>query len=175
MEAQGRGSLHVHMLLWLKHSPNADEMIDLLRQVEFREKILVYINHNVHTHLEGFDEDYVENTVREQHTSFSRPPDPRQSNWEAEMKMKERKLARAHQVRVCKISTCLCRNQQGNLCCKRRAPWLLVERKIVHASGVLDLQRTYQFLNGYSPLILVCLRCNNDIKAENKQEMFYGI
>ena len=35
VEAQGRGSLHVHMLLWLKHAPNADEMLDLLTQVQF--------------------------------------------------------------------------------------------------------------------------------------------
>ena len=48
--------------------------------------------------------------------------------------------------------------------CKRHAPWPLVERTIVHATGILDLHRTYQFLNGYSPAILVCLRCNNDIK-----------
>ena len=30
---------------------------------------------------------------------------------------------------------------------------------------MLDLRRTYQFLNGYSPAILVSLRCNNDIKV----------
>ena len=41
--------------------------------------------------------------------------------------------------------------------CKRRAPWPLVEKTIVHASGVLDMQRSYGFLNGYSPAILVCL------------------
>ena len=28
VEAQGRGSLHVHMLLWLKYAPNADEFVD---------------------------------------------------------------------------------------------------------------------------------------------------
>ena len=76
----------------------------------------------------------------------------------------EWKLARAYQVHVCKTSTCLRRNREGQLVCKRHAPWPLVERTIVHASGVLDIQRTYRFLNGYSPAILVCLRCNNDIK-----------
>jgi hypothetical protein len=35
---------------------------------------------------------------------------------------------------------------------------------IVHATGVLDLRRSYPFLNGYSPAILICLRCNNNIK-----------
>ena len=28
VEAQGRGCLHVHMLLWLKNAPNADEMVE---------------------------------------------------------------------------------------------------------------------------------------------------
>ena len=27
------------------------------------------------------------------------------------------------------------------------------------------MRRTYPFLNGYSPAILVCLRCNNDLKV----------
>lgn len=49
--------------------------------------------------------------------------------------------------------------------CKRRAPWPLVERTVVHATGVLDQRRSYQFLNGYSPAILICLRCNNDMKV----------
>ena len=48
--------------------------------------------------------------------------------------------------------------------CKQHAPCPLVERTIVHATGILDLHRIYQFLNGYSPVMLVCLRCNNNIK-----------
>lgn len=164
VEAQGRGSLHVHMLLWLKNAPNADEMLDLLTFPQFRDKVASYIDHNIRTHLDGFDEEYVKNHERESHISFSRPPDPRGINWKKEVTMMEQKLARAHQVHVCKTSTCLRRNAQGKLICKRRAPWPLVERTIVHATGMLDQKRTYSFLNGYSPAILVCLRCNNDIK-----------
>ena len=164
VEAQGRGLLHVHMLLWLKHAPNADEMLELLTQPQFRDKIARYINHNIRTDLDGFDDEYVRSNERERHISFSRPPDPRTQDWEENVKTMEWKLARAHQVHVCKMSTCLRRNQQGNLVCKRHAPWPLVERTIVHATGVLDLRRSYQFLNGYSPAILVCLRCNNDLK-----------
>jgi hypothetical protein len=164
VEAQGRGSLHVHMLIWLKNAPNADEMLELLTQSEFREKVARYIEYNIRTHLNGFDEDFVKNTERVQHISFSRPPNPRQSNWRTEMKTMESKLARAYQVHVCKTSTCLRGNSKGDLVCKRRAPWPLVEKTVVHASGILDLRRTYSFLNGYCPAILVCLRCNNDLK-----------
>ena len=153
VEAQGRGSLHVHMLVWLKHAPNADEMLEMLTQREFREKVAQYINHNIRTHLDGFDKEYVQNNEREPHISFSRPPDPRSEDWDAAVKKSEWNLARAYQVHVCKTSTCLRRNRDGILVCKRRAPWPLVERTIVHATGVLDLRRTYQFLNGYSPAI----------------------
>ena len=76
----------------------------------------------------------------------------------------EQLLARAHQVHVCKPSTCLWWNSHGKMVCKRRAPWPLVEKMVVHATGVLDLRRTYYFLNGYLPAILLCLQCNNDIK-----------
>ena len=67
VEAQGRGSLHVHLLIWLKNTPNADEMLELLTQSDFREKIAFYIEHNIRTHLDGFDEVYVENNDRERH------------------------------------------------------------------------------------------------------------
>ena len=77
----------------------------------------------------------------------------------------EHDLARAHQVHVCKMSTCLHRNREGKLICKRHAPWPLVDKTIVHATGVLDLQQHYQFLNRYSPAILVCLQCNHDLKV----------
>jgi hypothetical protein len=76
VEVQGRGSLHVHMLIWLKHAPNVDEMLELLNQSVFREKIIQYINHNIRTHLDGFNETFVQNNECQLHTSFLRPPDP---------------------------------------------------------------------------------------------------
>ena len=165
VEAQGRGSLHIHMLVWLKNAANADEMLKLLTQSSFCDKIAQFIERNIRTDLDGFNERYVEGSQRERHTSYSRPPDPRGLNWEEELKESEWKLARAHQIHVCKMNTCLRKNRNGRFICKRRAPWPLVERTVVHASGVLDQHRSYRFLNGYSPAILVCLRCNNDIKA----------
>lgn len=143
VEAQGRGSLHVHFLMWLKNAPNAEEMLELLRQSDFRDNIATYIDHNIRTHLEGFDEEYVKRTDREQHISFSRPPNPHDVNWHEQIVSAERKLARAHQVHVCKTSTCLRRDREGQLTCKRRAPWPLVERTVVHESGILDLRRSY--------------------------------
>ena len=77
VEAQGRGSLHIHLLIWLKNAPNADEMLELLTQKNFRDQIASFVEHNICTHLDGFDESYVKQTEREPHMSFSRMPDPR--------------------------------------------------------------------------------------------------
>jgi Helitron helicase-like domain at N-terminus len=142
VEVQGRGLLHVHMLIWLKHAPNMDEMLELLNQLVFQKKIIRYIDHNIPTHLDKFDEAFVCNNEHQPHTSFSRPPDPRKAEWKEAVEVAERKLARAHQVHVCKMSTCLWKDQRGNLICKRCAPWFLVEKTTVHASGMLDLQQT---------------------------------
>ena len=147
VEAQGRGSLHdVHMLVWLKHVPNADEMLELLMNVIFREKIAQYIDYNIRTHLEGFGEAYVRDNERQRHDSFSRPPNPCEDEWKTALEENEWKLARAHQVHVCKLSTCLQRNPKGIFTCKHCAPWALVKKTVVHATCILDLRRSYQFL-----------------------------
>ena len=165
VKAQGRASLHVHMLLWLKNAPNADEMLQLLQQPQFHKRIATYIDHNIQTHLDSFDKEYVWNNSCQSHILFLRPPNPCQSNWEWERSTMERDLARAHQVHICKMSTCLCKNREGKLICKRHAPWPLVDKTIVHATGVLDLQRSYQILDGYSPAIFICFWCNNNLKV----------
>jgi hypothetical protein len=165
IEAQERGSLHVHKLLWLKHASNANEMLEFLTQPGFCEKIAKYVEYNIQTHLKGFDDEYVAKTGREKHISYSRPPNPRSNQWKAEMKVVEQNLARAHQVHVCKPTTCLQKNRQGVLVCKHHAPWPLVKRTVIHAMGMLDQRQSYQFFNGYLPAVLLCLRCNNDMKA----------
>ena len=36
VEAQGCGSLHLHIMMWLKNAPNVDEMHILLKSNEFQ-------------------------------------------------------------------------------------------------------------------------------------------
>jgi hypothetical protein len=89
VEAQGRGSLHVHMLLWLKDAPNADEMLELLMLSLFWEKVATYLDHNISTHLNGFNEEYVKNHKQEPHILFYRPLDPHTENWKANVRVME--------------------------------------------------------------------------------------
>jgi hypothetical protein len=170
VEAQGRGSLHTHMLAWLADVPNADEMVELLRGESFRERIIEYLKGNIHADVEGLDEKYVKETKRETGITYSRPLDPDQSDWGRRFKEMERVLARTYQVHVCNLTTCLRRNRQGKLGCKRRAPWPIERETSVEGNGTMHLARRYGFLNGYNPGLLVGCRCNIDTKFNTNGE-----
>jgi hypothetical protein len=82
----------------------------------------------------------------------------------------EKDLARTYQVHVCKTTTCLRRNRQGSMVCKRRAPWPLEDETSIECNGTVHLARHYGFLNGYNPGLLVGCRCNIDTKFNTNGE-----
>ena len=82
VEAQGRGSLHVHMLLWLANAPNIEEMHEKLQEEVFREKIQTYISANIRTHLDDLSENDIKSMTRNSELAYSRPPDPQLPDWE---------------------------------------------------------------------------------------------
>ena len=53
VEAQGRGSLHLHVLLWLEGAPTARELRQALTTEVFREKIKKYIKETIRADLDG--------------------------------------------------------------------------------------------------------------------------
>jgi hypothetical protein len=50
VEAQGRGTLHLHMLVWLQGAPTASVMKNRLQSQEFRMWVANYIGSNIHAH-----------------------------------------------------------------------------------------------------------------------------
>lgn len=55
VKSQGRGTLHLHLLIWLKHVPSPTELQELLKTEAFREKMKVYIAANVRAYLLGLE------------------------------------------------------------------------------------------------------------------------
>jgi hypothetical protein len=54
VEAQGRGTLHLHMVLWLKGSVPSSQMKELLLSEQFRNQIKEFIWANVKADLSGY-------------------------------------------------------------------------------------------------------------------------
>ncbi|KAG8700858.1 hypothetical protein FRC09_005711 [Ceratobasidium sp. 395] len=93
VEAQGRGSLHLHLMMWLANSPNADEITVKLKSPEFQETVKAYLRQNIKSHLDGLTEDALDTMEPDSELAWSRPPHPDSPTYDQDMRLLELKLA----------------------------------------------------------------------------------
>ncbi len=179
VESQGRGSLHLHMLLWLQDTPRSEQLHELLQTDAFRDRVRAYIHANIRAYLPGLETaQSVRSIPKDKEIAYSRPPDPSSPTFAADVADFELRLARAQQVHSCKVKRCLRFDKKGSLKCKRRAPFEFTEHDYVEADGRWGPKRLYRYMNGWIPAVLVNARCNNDGKlltngADTKNITFY--
>lgn len=166
VEAQGRGSLHLHMFVWLEDSPSADEMINLLETSEdFRKRIEVYIDRNITAHVPGLTtKEEVQSVPREADLAYSRPLDPQSPNYEEDRKELLKKIVRSQQIHTCSRNTCLVKQRNGVVACKRRAPFPLSDRSYIKPNGEWGPERHYEYVNPFNTETILDLKCNKDVK-----------
>jgi Helitron helicase-like domain at N-terminus len=179
VESQGRGTLHLHMILWLCDTPRSDVLQDLLKTTSFRQRVASYIEANVRAYLPGLESAESVQAIRvDKEVVCRRPPDPEDPNYDVLLKNDELALARAEQIHVCKARCCLVMDRQGSTRCKCRAPFPCANEDYVLESGEWGPKRLFGQVNGWNPGILVNARCNNDIKlltngGETKNITYY--
>lgn len=165
VEAQGRGTLHLHMIVWLKDAPTAEEMDQLLKDEAFREKVKAFIRLNIRAHIDGLgSKEEVDATPRQRGVGFCRPPDPDGVDFEVQRNALEKAVVRSLQVHTCKRTTCLRFNKNGKLVCKRRAPFRLSDEDWIDEKGNWGSKRAFEYMNSWNPAVTVSFRCNNDMK-----------
>ena len=179
VESQGRGTLHLHLLVWLKHVPFPEEIAALLRTDTFRERVAAYIRANFRAYLPGLESaESVAKIPHNNEVSYSRPPNPDRIDYDEEISRSELSLARMEQVHTCKPRRCLIYDRQNQLVCKRRAPFEISADDFITETGLCGPKRLYGYINAWVPSILINARCNNDGKfltsgAETKNITFY--
>ena len=165
VESQGRGSLHLHMLVWLKNAPPSHKINALLKTEDFREKVRRYIAANFRAYLPGFEsEESIKGIRSEDDIAWSRPPNPKSKNYDREVTDLEQRVARSKQLHKCEIRRCLVPDKRGYYRCKRRAPFPLSPDDVVDSSGYWNPKRLYAYVNGWVPALTVNVWCNNDGK-----------
>lgn len=82
VEAQGRGTLHLHMVLWLSNSVSAPQMKMYLLNEEFREKLKKYISMNIRADIPGFLGDAILSVPKDSAVAFLRPVNPCKPDYE---------------------------------------------------------------------------------------------
>lgn len=144
VEAQGRGTLHLHMLLWLKGAPTSSRMKELLQSINFREKLKQFISANIRADLPEAYGTAVLSLPRATRVAFSRPINPNNPQYKKLKDTAEQSIARTVQVHQCSQS-CL-KMVNSHYICKRRAPFVLSPCDWVDENGDWGPKRTYASL-----------------------------
>lgn len=177
VEAQGRGTLHLHMILWLCGAPTAERMRELLKTDAFRSRVTDFIKANIKADVDDTNTRQLISAKRENAVSYSRPVDPRSTNYLHNKRDAERRLVRAVQVHKCSKEACLIL-RNNRIQCKRRAPFDLSPRDWIDEDGSWGPRRTDGYINNWNPAILHTVRANHDCKlisngVETKDLTFY--
>ena len=96
--------------------------------------------------------------------AYSRPPNPQSPDYDSEIMVLERKVARNKQHHTCEVRRCLVMNKAGQWVCKRCAPFQTADDDFVDKDGHWGMKRLYEFMNAWVPGITINARCNNNIK-----------
>ena len=77
VESQGRGSLHLHVLVWQKNAPSMDDMETFLKDAEFRQRVKYFIRANLCAYLPGLESaESIKGIPNKTEVAYSRPPKP---------------------------------------------------------------------------------------------------
>lgn len=174
VEAQGRGTLHLHMMVWLEGSMTEDAVKDALRSETFRNRIKKFIERNFKADLDGKAHEEIVSMKRATAVANSRPVDPRKPNYDYHARLAEIRIARASQFHVCSVQSCL-RTIKGRTVCKRRAPFETSPTAFILENGLWGPKRLSGYMNNWIPAITQSGRCNNDGKLVTNAGETLGI
>ncbi|KAJ7692073.1 hypothetical protein B0H17DRAFT_1159660 [Mycena rosella] len=137
VEAQGRGTLHLHILMWLRGAPNSIQMSELLRTEQFRTR-------NIRADIAGTSSDAL--------CTAKKLSNPRKPSYEAARREMEFAVSRAVQMK------------KGQYVCKRHAPFPLASDDWILPNGDWGPRRLFGKINTWNPTVLQFTRANHDMK-----------
>ena len=136
VESQGRGTLHLHLLAWLRNMPINGQIEKLLSTEQFRQQIRNFIKENICAYVPGFKSaEELKKIPNDMEVAYSRPPNPNSANYDSEIMDLEWKVAHNKQHHTCEVCRCLVINKTGHWVCKQRAPFQIAEDDFVDEDG----------------------------------------
>jgi hypothetical protein len=163
VESQGRGTLHLHALIWLEDTPSADVLNTAFRSPLFRDRVAAYISRCFRSHVPGIDgsRESAQQTPPDNTVAWCRPPNPSAPDYDEQVQRLIQVVTRTKQVHKCTRNACLVQ-RNGKLTCKRRAPWPLSDIDTVDEHGKWFSKRSFGYLATFVPDISQALPCNNN-------------
>ncbi|EIW80029.1 hypothetical protein CONPUDRAFT_30639, partial [Coniophora puteana RWD-64-598 SS2] len=182
VEAQGRGTLHIHVLLWIEGNPNPQRLRDMMAaDPVFSEQMMRWLEHIIKSDLPGS-----EHIVSKDQLPEARRPgreigaeDPRLAVQPAIDSMDRDTFWKMFSSFVYDMAefnnwhehtdTCFKNLQPGEVKCDdtcrlRMDGSTREESSVDPETGSILLKRWHPWINSYNPVLSFLYQCNNDVK-----------
>jgi hypothetical protein len=173
VEEQGRLSLHLHLLVWIKDTPSPQEIKERLadRIQPFTDELLAYLSHSHTGDYLYADENRVGALVSDAQlrTDYRDPTTTLPSNVSDSQDFCESSPFSSevnsliYQSNRHITHNARCGGKTGS--CKARYPRDIVPHTTVDETGYVTLQKNEPNINTYSPILTYLVRCNTDVSC----------
>ncbi|KAF9039928.1 hypothetical protein BJ165DRAFT_1416403 [Panaeolus papilionaceus] len=169
IEAQGRGSLHCHMLVWIDGSLNPDELRHrLLNDPDFERNFVTFLEDNISSDVPHDPLPDARTLYSTQHLSKLRGPPISDSEYNASLRQHDLHFLAESSQRHSHSATCYKHwkgvGHQKDCRFNLDASNVTQETTVHSETGEIELRKLDGLVNNYNSTILQALRCNMDIK-----------
>ncbi|CAF0979608.1 unnamed protein product [Brachionus calyciflorus] len=169
VEAQARGSLHIHFLIWLTDSVNPDEFEKIINDKLKMDELINYISRHVKCNLSDLKPNWKAESNTTKETSKKNILQAQSTETFNEKKLNEEIFILANETNIHHCTQSCLKNKKCRYGFGVKGKQLNKETKF-DSSKNLILKRDHGFLNNYNPYLLYCLRCNHDIQWIEKSK-----
>ena len=177
VETNGRGMLHLHILIWLTGNHAFSTLRErLLQDEDFAQRMIQYLESIIVESINSYNDSTLESE------STNAAPSSKHANSDIEFHQKlmadSNAVARKTQIHASNhMSTCFKYGQKKTKC-RFDFPRDLQLYSNVDELGVIHLARNHAWVNSWNPAIASCIRSNHDIswiptKAKYLALMYY--
>ncbi len=164
VESQGRGTLHLHILLWLRGSPSSKVMMAALLSEAFRDKMKEFIRANITADLDSASAEEIDKMSTQTAVSYARPMHPSEPDYQACRNESLKSVARTVQYHKCKPGMCVKKNKEGKPICKRRVPVPMSSDAWVLPTSEWGPKQMSANMVAWCPDLMNCIKSNQDVK-----------
>ncbi|CAF1498169.1 unnamed protein product [Adineta ricciae] len=183
VENQGRGSLHLHILMWLDHDLTPSQLKESVQNEEFRCGLINYLEDIIKQDLSNFDLDTSEDDALEQQHQSSIDPNetkndslklippitptlkPSMPNFAMNFKKDIIQIVKSCNIHIHTATCYKYSKKNNNPACRMRMPRRIETVSSINVeSGEIKLKRLHETINNFNEYIISACRSNMDIK-----------
>jgi hypothetical protein len=161
VESQGRGTLHIHMMLWIKNAPSPDTLYDkLCSDAQFKDELFKYLESILKNDLADFT---VENPTTAQHAPVSWDPLLEPTDLATDKLPQFLNDAIVEYQTHKHMPSCYKNPRTKGMCRYRKPEALVQDTTFVPDTGEIFLKRHSPMINSFNPYLTCIANSNTDV------------